>query len=157
GWPLVAKQICTNVMHKSDLGLVRVGIHDTDELNKVITDFNSAVAEHDLAPEGVLLAEMRAGAEVIVGGVRDPKFGPLVMIGVVGILAELLDDVVFRQAAINQAEAAAALDELTIGTMLRGYRETTYDRDAVVQLIADFSEVFAASDWLTQADLNPVM
>lgn len=157
GWPIVAKQLCHNVMHKSDLGLVKVGIQNEAQLQQALDDFDSAVVQHNLQPEGVLLAEMHRGAEVIVGGVRDPKFGPLVMIGAGGVLAELLDDVVFRQAPISAAEAEQALEQLAIGKMLHGYRGTSYDREALIQLIADFSELFAASPWLTQADLNPVI
>lgn len=157
GWPIVAKQIATNVMHKSDLDLVRVNIQNTDDLVSALNDFTAAIEKHQLEPEGVLLAEMRRGVEVIIGGVRDPKFGPLVMIGAGGVLAELLDDVVFRQAPISTAEANAALDQLTINTMLRGYRGKEYDRGALVALIAEFSELFAGADWLAQADLNPVI
>lgn len=157
GWPVVAKRMCTGVMHKSDLGLVRIGIQNQAELELAIQEFNHAVTKHQLAPEGVLVAEMARGVEIIIGGVRDPKFGPLVMIGAGGVLAELLDDVVFRQAPISVQEADAALDQLTVGTMLRGYRGTSYDRTALIQLVADFSELFAASDWLSQADLNPVV
>lgn len=157
GWPLVAKQICTDVMHKSDLGLVRAGIQNAAQLDQAMSEFTAAVDRHSLQPEGVLLAEFYKGAEVIIGGVRDPKFGPLVMIGAGGILAELLDDIVFRQAPVSPAEAEHALAKLTVDGLLRGYRGTTYDREALIQLIADFSELFAASDWLSQADLNPVI
>lgn len=157
GWPVVAKQLCTDVLHKSDLGLVQVGLQDESALEEALQTFETAIAEHDLQPEGVLLARMQTGAEIIVGGIRDPKFGPLVMIGAGGILAELLDDVVFRQAPISQAAAATALDSLAVDRMLHGYRGTTYDREALIQLITQFSEVFAASDWLVQADLNPVI
>lgn len=157
GWPIVAKQIATGVMHKSDLGLVRVGIKDEEELAETLQGFAEVVDTHQLQAEGVLLAEMRKGAEVIIGGVRDPKFGPMVMIGAGGVLAELLDDVVFRQAPVSISETKSALDELTVGTMLRGYRGTSYDRTALERLIVDFSELLAASDWLSQADLNPVI
>jgi len=157
GWPLVAKQLCRGVLHKSDLGLVKVGIRDAAELEQAVTDFQTAVDEHGLEAEGILLAEYRQGAEVIIGGVQDPKFGPLVMLGAGGVLAELLDDVVFRQAPITTEEAAQALEQLAVDRLLRGYRGATYDREALIKLIADFSELFAASPWLLQADLNPVM
>lgn len=157
GWPIVAKQICTDVMHKSDLGLVQVGIQNAAELEQALAEFSAVVRQHGLEPEGILLAEFRKGAEVIIGGVRDPKFGPLVMVGAGGVLAELLDDVVFRQAPISTHEAEQALDHLAIDKMLRGYRGTVFDRDALTELIANFSELFAASDWLSQIDLNPVI
>lgn len=157
GWPLVAKQLCTGVVHKSELGLVRVGLRDEAELARAIEDFATITAEHGLASEGLLLAELRTGTEVIIGGVRDPGFGPLVMIGAGGVLAEVMDDVVFRQCPIDVDEAREALGELAIGQVLHGYRGTEYDVESLVEMISGFSEIFAASPWLLQADLNPVM
>jgi acetate---CoA ligase (ADP-forming) len=157
GWPLVAKQLCANVVHKSDLGLVRVGVRDEAELARAVEEFGTAMRGHGLDSEGLLLAELRKGAEVIIGGVRDPKFGPLVMIGAGGVLAELTNDVVFRLCPISHQEAGKALDELAIGRLLRGYRGTEYDLPSLIDMVVRFSELFAASDWLLQADLNPVI
>lgn len=157
GWPLVAKQLCAGVVHKSELGLVRVGLRDEAELNRAIEDFAAITAEHGLESEGLLLAELRTGAEVIIGGVRDPGFGPLVMIGAGGVLAELMHDVVFRQCPIDVAEAREALGRLAIGQVLQGYRGTEYDVESLAEMISRFSETFAAAPWLLQADLNPVM
>ncbi|WP_262106604.1 acetate--CoA ligase family protein [Arthrobacter sp. Marseille-P9274] len=157
GWPLVAKQLCANVVHKSDLGLVQVGLRGEAELARAMEDFADIVAAQGLESEGLLLAELRQGAEVIVGGVRDPKFGPLVMVGAGGVLAELLDDVVFRQCPVTREEAAKAIGGLAVGRLLRGYRGTAYDLDSLIELVVHFSELFAASDWLHQADLNPVI
>ncbi|WP_336713874.1 acetate--CoA ligase family protein [Arthrobacter sp. USHLN218] len=157
GWPVVAKQLCTNVVHKSDLGLVRVGLRDEGELAGAVEDFGDIVAAQGLKSEGLLLAELRTGAEVIIGGVRDPKFGPLVMIGAGGVLAELMDDTVFRQCPVDRQEAVAAVSQLAVGRLLRGYRGTEYDLDALTELVVQFSELFAAADWIQQADLNPVI
>ncbi|MFD1211980.1 acetate--CoA ligase family protein, partial [Arthrobacter sp. GCM10027362] len=157
GWPLVAKQLCTNVVHKSDLGLVRVGLRDEAELAQAVADFGRIVTGQGLESEGLLLAELHKGAEVIIGGVRDPKFGPLVMIGAGGVLAELMDDAVFRQCPLDRREAAKAVGELAVGRLLQGYRGSKYDLDSLIGLIVRFSELFAASDWMLQADLNPVI
>jgi len=157
GWPLVAKQLCTNVMHKSDLGLVRVGLRDEADLVRAVESFGDIVAAQGLESEGLLLSELRTGAEVIVGGVRDPKFGPLIMIGAGGVLAELMDDAVFRQCPVDRQEASAAVRTLAVGRLLQGYRGTEYDLDALTELITRFSELFAEADWIQQADLNPVI
>lgn len=157
GFPLVAKQLCAGVVHKSDLGLVRVGLRDEAELDQALKDFAEIVAGRGLEPEGLLLAEQHRGAEVIVGGIRDPRFGPLVMVGAGGVLAELVDDVAFRLCPLTREEAGSALDGLAAGRLLRGHRGTRYDRDALIEIIVGFSELFAASHWLAQADLNPVI
>ena len=153
----MAKQLCTGVVHKSDLGLVEVGLRNAAELNQAVHAFAEIVAGRDLEPEGLLLSELHRGAKIILGGIRDPRFGPLLMIGAGGVLAELLDDVVFRLCPLTREEAETALDGLAVGRLLRGHRGTVYDRDALVETIVDFSELFAASDWLAQADLNPVI
>jgi acyl-CoA synthetase (NDP forming) len=157
GFPLVAKQLCAGVVHKSDLGLVRVGLRDEAELDQAVRDFAEIVAVRGLEPEGLLLSELHQGAEVILGGIRDPRFGPLLMIGAGGVLAELLDDVAFRLCPLTREEAGAALDGLAVGRLLRGHRGTQYDRDALIEIVVGFSELFSASDWLAQADLNPVV
>lgn len=157
GFPLVAKQLCAGVVHKSDLGLVRVGVRGEAELDQALKDFAEVVAGRDLESEGLLLSELHRGAEVILGGIRDPRFGPLVMVGAGGVLAELVDDVVFRLCPLTREEAGSALDGLAVGRLLRGHRGTRYDRDALIEIIVGFSELFAASDWLAQADLNPVI
>lgn len=157
GWPLVAKQLCEGVVHKSELGLVRVGLRDQAELDHAMDEFAGIVSGNGLVPEGLLLSELHRGLQVILGGVRDPHFGPMVMIGAGGILAELLDDTVFRSCPLSPSAAEAALDELAIGRLLHGYRGIEYDRPALVDLIVRFSELFAGADWLDQADLNPVI
>lgn len=157
GWPLVAKQLCTDIVHKSDLGLVRVGLRNAAELAGAVEDFGALVAEHGLKSEGLLLAELHTGAEIIIGGVRDPMFGPLVMIGAGGILAELMGDVVFRQCPVDHEEARQAISGLAVGRQLEGYRGTEYDLQSLIQMLVRFSELFAASPWLLQADLNPVI
>jgi acyl-CoA synthetase (NDP forming) len=157
GWPVVAKLVCTGVLHKTELGLVRVGITDEAALRIAIAQFQATAIAHALDVEGVLVSELVSGMEVIVGGVRDDTFGPVVMIGAGGTLAEYLDDVAFRRCPITVDEARQAVDSLKLGAVLASARGTSYDVDALCAIISTFSRVFAGASWLGEADLNPVL
>jgi len=157
GWPIVAKQLCKGLVHKSDLGLVRVGLDTPEDLDAALRDFAAIVAAEGLSTQGVLLAELLRGFEVIVGGTRDASFGPVVMIGAGGVLAEHLDDAVFALCPVSPDEAASMIARLRIGRILSGYRGVAYDVTALATLVSDFSRLFAAAPWIDSIDLNPVV
>ncbi|MCW2527639.1 MAG: putative 6-carboxyhexanoate--COA ligase [Pseudonocardiales bacterium] len=157
GPPVVLKQLARGVTHKSDLGLVRVGLTGPASVRSAANDFEDICTKNDLYPQGILVAEQIGGIEVIVGGVWDDTFGPVIMIGAGGILAEYLNDVVFRLAPLSAVHAKAAIEQLAIGRILAGARGVRYDLDALATLVARASEIFAAAPWLSAMDLNPVI
>lgn len=157
GWPVVAKQLATGVLHKSDLGLVRLDVRDANELRAVWQDFEAVVREHGLDSEGVLLARTYAGVEVIVGATRDPVFGAVVMVGSGGVLAELVGDRTFARCPVGVEEAREMVGRLRVARLLEGYRGAAHDTEALARVVAGLSEVFAASPWLDEVDLNPVL
>jgi acyl-CoA synthetase (NDP forming) len=156
-WPLVAKQLCRGVDHKSDLGLVVVGIDDVLRLKRVVATFAETVRRQDLVAEGVLLAEQATGLELLVGGVRDADFGPMVVVGAGGVNAEVLADRVMARCPVTPHEARDLLSRLRVWPLLTGHRGTTCDVDGLASLVARVSEVVAASPWLAEIDLNPVL
>jgi acyl-CoA synthetase (NDP forming) len=156
-WPLVAKQLCRGVDHKSDLGLVVVGIDDAPRLRRVLASFAETVRDQGLVAEGVLLAEQATGVEVLVGGVRDPDFGPMVVVGAGGVHAEVLADRVMARCPVTPDEARALLSRLRLWPLLAGHRGTACDVDGLARLVARVSEVLAVSPWLAELDLNPVL
>lgn len=153
--PLVVKQLCRGVVHKSDLGLVRLDARA--DLDRHLAELAGLAAGHGLEPAGVLIAERATGLEVIVGGLRDPDFGPLVMVGAGGVLAEVLRDTVLARCPVDPGRAAELIGRLRIGRVLAGHRGRAYDLDALARLVARVSEVFAAAPWMTAFDLNPVL
>jgi acyl-CoA synthetase (NDP forming) len=157
GTPVVLKLLCRGVSHKSDLGLVRVGVTTPDEVESALNAFDMAVETHRLEAEGVLVSEMVSGVELIVGGVRDPDFGPMVMIGAGGVLTEVLSDRVLAQCPVDARTVTDLLGRLRIAPVLQGYRGSTLDLEALTDLIVRASEAFAASPWMAEFDLNPVM
>ncbi|MEV4139045.1 acetate--CoA ligase family protein, partial [Dactylosporangium sp. NPDC049742] len=155
--PLVAKQLCVGIEHKSDLGLVAVGLRTDDEVRAAVEGFAAAVATHRLQPHGILLAEQATGAEVIVGGVRDPDFGPMVLVGAGGVLTEVFSDRVLARCPVTADEARAMLRGLRIWPVLDGYRGARHDVAALAELISRVSELLAGGDWIAALDLNPVI
>jgi acetyltransferase len=155
--PYVAKQLAHGVMHRSEIGLVRTDLADAAAVAAAVAAFQKIVVEHGLSTAGVIVAEQVSGLEMIVGGVWDRDFGPLVMVGAGGVLAEVLGDRTFARCPVDLARARDLVSRLRIGRVLAGYRNVEYDVDAFAQLIVRASEIFAASSWMAAFDLNPVL
>lgn len=145
GFPLVLKVSSPDILHKSDVGGVCVGLTSPEA---VAAAFSSVIkraedAVRDAKIDGAILAEMVAdGPELILGTTIDPDFGPVVMVGTGGIQAELYKDVVFRTAPISPGEAMAMLDDLEGSALLNGFRGgPVADRNAVGAVISRVSHL----------------
>ncbi|MPZ79730.1 MAG: hypothetical protein GEV28_04755 [Actinophytocola sp.] len=158
GYPIVVKVHSPGVAHKTELGGVRVGIADRAELRQAYEDL-TGILDRRGEPPRLLVQELVAGeVEVILGGVRDPIFGPVVMLGSGGILVELLRDRVFRPAPVDTATAHAMIRSLNGAPLLEGHRgRPRCDVDALADTIVRFSEIFAAAPELTELEINPLM
>jgi len=154
GFPLVVKVVSHQVLHKSDVGGVVVGVKDSAQLDAVFFRLSELPGF-----EGVLLDEMAAGAEVILGSKQDPQFGPVVLIGIGGTSVEIYKDVSIRMAPLSAVEALQALHALKGRRLLEGYRgRTPVNTDHLTDLIARFSQmVFELADHIESIDLNPVL
>lgn len=151
-FPLVAKVTAPGLAGKSDVGGVHVAIRDSAALHR-------SVAELSTIPGavGVLVEEMvPAGVEVIVGGSRDPQFGPIVMFGPGGILVELYRDVAFGLAPLTEEEALRLARQPKGARLLDGFRgRPPVDRSALVRIMVTVSEIMATG-MVEEIDLNPV-
>jgi acetate---CoA ligase (ADP-forming) len=155
--PVVLKLLARGVVHKSDLGLVELDLR-TDEELRVAADRLAGRAEQlDLDVEGYLVAEQASGLEVLVGGVQDLTFGPIVAVGAGGLLTEYLADTAFLQCPASEEHVRAALEQLSLHRVLTGARGRRYDVDALEALVSRISRVLAGAPWLTELDLNPVV
>lgn len=160
GFPVAMKVLSSEITHKSDVGGVLLGIADEAQAAAAFDRIGASVqaALPDARTDGVLLAPMvRGGVELILGVHRDPVLGHVLMLGAGGVNAELLRDVAFRIAPVNEAQARAMVDELKLAPLLRGWRGAPVaDEDALVQAIVNLSRfALAAGDSLESVDLNP--
>ncbi len=115
GYPVVMKVASPDILHKSDIGGVRVNVRDADQVRDLfdLLIYRAQRYMPDATIWGVLVQEMVArGKEVIIGMNRDPQFGPLLMFGMGGIYVEVLKDVTFRIAPVSRQEATAMIDEI---------------------------------------------
>jgi hypothetical protein len=165
GWPVVIKLDAPGLAHKSDVGGVIVGVNDEasarDAFEALIEAARSSegVGGRPVEVRGVLVQpQAEPDVQLIVGAERDPHYGPLVIVGLGGILAEALDDIAIRLAPVSAADAAEMLDELRGAAVLRGSRgRPAVDRASVVELVVAMGRAIVDHpDWL-EVDLNPVV
>jgi succinyl-CoA synthetase beta subunit len=159
GHAVVLKVDAIDLPHKSDLGLLRVGVCGDDEVRAAAEDLLSAAERQGIAARGLLVEPMAdPGVELIVGVRRDQSFGPCVMVGLGGVFTEVLDDVAIRLAPVSRPAAQSMLDDLRGARILDGVRGgLLVDRGAVISLIVDLSRLAVERSDLLEVDLNPVI
>jgi acetyl coenzyme A synthetase (ADP forming)-like protein len=160
GYPVVMKIASPDILHKSDIGGVRLNIRSADQVRDFY-DLHIYRAERYMADAriwGVLVQEMAAsGKETIIGVNRDPQFGPLLMFGLGGIYVEVLKDVTFRIAPVSQREAREMINEIRSYHLLRGVRgEKPSDLDAIVDTILRVSQMVTDFPEIVEMDINPL-
>jgi acyl-CoA synthetase (NDP forming) len=161
--PLVLKVISPDILHKSDAGGVRIGLKDAGEVEAAIRSMMRLPAIGGARIDGFLLEEMApAGQEVVIGGLNDPQFGPLVMVGLGGIFVEILKDVSFRICPITRADAVEMLDELKGAALLDGARgRKPVSREAIVDALLKIGGegglLMTHADEIAEADVNPLI
>ena len=162
GYPVALKIESPDIAHKTDAGVVRLGVANAEALQHAYAEITAAAARVTPAPRiaGVLVAEMVApGLEMMVGVTQDPQFGPIVTVGIGGVLVELLADVQVGLAPVTPAEARGMIDRLKGRKLLDGYRGSrAVDLDALVDIVVRLSELASDhADRITEIDVNPVI
>ena len=122
GFPLVAKIVSPQILHKTDVGGIRVGLSSEEEVRQTFTDLYARLSK-EYEVKGVLLEKMvPKGIELIVGLQNDSQFGPVIMVGLGGIYTEIFKDVVFRILPITDADATTMIEDLRGKQILKGFR-----------------------------------
>jgi len=161
--PFALKVMSPEILHKSDAGGVKIGLKNADELTQAITAMAAAPQIKTARVDGWLIEEMApAGQEVVVGAVRDPNFGPLVMVGLGGIFVEILADVAFRICPITRLDAAEMLDELKGVALLDGARgRVRASREAIIDVLLKIGGenglLMRHAEDFKEADINPLI
>jgi acyl-CoA synthetase (NDP forming) len=158
GYPLVAKVVSPDVLHKSDVGGVIMGLRDEAAVRHAVDVLCDRMQGIGARLDGILLQrEIPSGIEAFVGVTTDPTFGPLVVCGLGGTLVEVLHDVAFRLPPITDRDASDMLRALRTQVLLDGYRGAPPgDREALCALVLRVSALVEHIPELLELDLNPV-
>jgi len=152
-FPVALKVCSSKILHKTDVGGVKLGIQNMDKLKKRFKEFRKKFPK-----ENLLVDQMEEkGVEIIVGLVQDPTFGLSIMCGIGGIFTELYKDVTFRVVPIDRYDAEQMIEEIKGKKLLEGFRNIPANKELVVDLLIKVSKIGQELDeHIDQLDLNPV-
>jgi acyl-CoA synthetase (NDP forming) len=160
GYPVVLKVVSLQVLHKSDVGGVRVDLCSRDDVRRayqaILDDVTTSSPGASVS--GMLVCRQAPdGLEVIVGALQDDMFGPTLMVGLGGVLTEVLDDVSLRLVPIEALDAKEMIRELRGYPLIAGTRGMpAVDEEALVRLLLAVSHMLEAHPGIRELDLNPV-
>ncbi len=161
GYPVVMKISSPDILHKSDIGGVKVGITDAAMARDAyeLIEYRARKYSRDATIWGVLVQEqVRKGREVLVGVSRDPQFGPLLAFGLGGIYVEVLQDVAFRLAPISREEAREQIRSIRTLPLLQGVRgEPPADLHAAEDVLLRVSQMVTDFPEIVEMDINPLI
>lgn len=159
--PFAVKVVSASILHKTDVGGVKLGLRNAAEVAAEIAAMSERLSDH--AIEGWLIEEMvPSGAEIVIGGAVDERFGPYVMVGLGGVLVELFEDVSFGICPILPGEAKKMLDSLRGVRLLRGWRngaiaDENAVLDAMLRVGGEDGLMMSFADDIKELDINPLI
>lgn len=161
GFPVVLKIASDKILHKSDIGGVKVGIETKEEAEATYDEIiaNAKKAHPDIVPDGVEVQKMMpTGQEVLVGMIKDKQFGPMIAFGMGGIYVNLIEDVAFNLAkGLTCQEIDEQIDKTKVSTLLNGYRgDAPCDIDAVKEAIKRIAKLTLDFPEISELDINPI-
>jgi acetyl-CoA synthetase (ADP-forming) len=158
GFPVVAKLCGDRIAHKTERGLVRLGLSDAGAVRDAAAELLDAATPEDGDVEVLVAPMVRGNRELIAGLADDPQFGMTVMLGIGGIFAEALADVAIRLVPIERVDAEEMIDELKTQALLGAFRgEPAVDRTRLTDILLGLSRAAIATPDLVSADLNPLI
>ena len=159
GYPLVAKIVSPQILHKTDVGGVKIDLKNEDDVKSAFNDMYDRLSKrYDV--KGVLLEKMvPKGVEIIVGLQNDPQFGPVIMVGLGGIFTELFKDVSFRVLPLTKTDALEMIEELQGKKLLKGYRGSQpINLDMLCDALVNIGKLgFDISSFYESIDFNPII
>lgn len=162
GFPVVMKILSPDILHKSDIGAVKLDIANAEDVRRAYAEIMAAAANH--APQaqlsGMLVAkQLSGGIECFMGIKNDPTFGPVAVFGLGGIFVEILNDVALRACPFDVETARRMILSIRASAILKGARgQAAVDIDALANMLSDLSKfAVGAGDRLASVDLNPVL
>ena len=162
GFPVVAKVVSADILHKSDIGGVVLNLNSAAEVKKAFNDITARVKKLKNKPvlEGILIAQqVRAELELVVGASLDAEMGPVVLFGTGGVDIELMKDVALAGAPLDEAEAKELINRTKAGVKLKGYRgkPALHEASAVKALVGLSNLMADAGTRIASIDVNPFL
>jgi acyl-CoA synthetase (NDP forming) len=160
GYPVVLKVSSVDITHKSDAGGVKINLQNVAEVENafdvIMQSCKAAVPKANI--EGVSVQGMaKPGIEVIMGMIKDPSFGPVIMFGLGGVFVEVLQDVAFRIVPIEKSDAEEMINEIKGRKLLEGYRgQEPADVACLQQMLLKLSDFVNTTPEIEEIDMNPV-
>ena len=156
GYPVVLKACSHELMHKSEKDCIRLNLKSKEE---VMDAYDHIISSVDMQLEGILVQEMVAGQrELVIGMNRDPQFGPCVMLGIGGIMTEIINDTVFRVAPFDHREAMDMISELRLNKMLKDFRgQAPADIEALSRSLLAIGKISTEVKDISEIDVNPLI
>ena len=160
GFPVVMKIVSPDILHKTEAGGVIVGVKGASEAAAAYETILANARKYNASAkiDGVQVQQMlQGGQEVIIGAVTDPSFGKLVAFGLGGVLVEVLKDITFRLAPVDNGDALSMLDGIAAAEILKGVRGADpVNHEALANLIQNVSQLVSDFPEIAEMDLNPV-
>ena len=161
GYPLVMKVVSPQILHKTDVGGIKVGIDNVADVKKTFNDMYGRLSKkRGIDVKGILLEKMvPKGVELIVGIQNDPQFGPVIMVGLGGVLTEIFKDITFRMLPITTSDAKLMLNELKGSKILKGFRGSKpIDLNMLARALVQIGKIGVDNaDYINSIDFNPVI
>jgi succinyl-CoA synthetase beta subunit len=155
-YPVVMKACSPELMHKSEAGVIEIGLKNEAEVRAA---YQRLVNATTLPLEGILVQEMiRGNRELVLGLSRDAQFGPCVMFGLGGVLTEIIKDTVFRVAPLEMIDAREMMQELRAKAILDPFRgQAAADRDAIARSLIAIGKIGLENEAVAEIDVNPMI
>ncbi len=156
GYPVVLKVVSKSIIHKTEVGGVITGLKYKHEVEEAFDNITSNVKKHRKTMQGILVQQMGSGYEIIIGGSKDPQFGPTLMFGLGGVWVEALQDIAFRVCPLTRKDALEMVQEIKGYKILRGFRgKPAGDLEALTNTILKCSKMMMENK-IQEFDINPL-
>jgi acetyl-CoA synthetase (ADP-forming) len=158
GYPVVAKVNGVGIAHKTERGLVKLDLASAEAVRHAAAELLAAARPEDGVVSVLIAQQVRGNRELIAGVLRDAHFGPVVMLGVGGVVAEAIADVAFRLVPLSALDAAELIDDLAAQELLGRFRgEPAVDREALVDVLLGLSQLAGDNTHVISVDVNPLI
>lgn len=161
GYPVTMKIVSPDIIHKSDVGGIRLNIEDSRQLEKAFSAMYAEIEQKQPGARlsGVIIQEyLPGGIELLLGCKRDPVFGPVLAFGAGGIFTEILNDISLRIPPLSREEAGAMIEETKVSKILKGARGVkAVDMELLINCLAALSELMLKNPAISEMDLNPLL